>query len=554
MAGVVQRLIRWIWGTIASPASIDNKQASFNEGDNGSGRDRTQLVSKGPTGTPHVFITLDEVEDYVAAQLSGSASSASPYVIVSSLNDYVAAMENTLVQNIWCDDGTGRGLLIDPVSVNIDVINSKNIYGAGGYSLYLASGASKNFTITYPVADNGNDIKIKFFDTLSFNGSTVTTGGIVALGGYAGNSYELNFASIEVATDSIDLRAGDADTDLHGKVLYEVIESELSTPLTVSGVDEPVNTLWSGKNTQLKTSSDDTITPSTRQVVAKEVGLIYTSQIQDATQSLTTDNATASRDYHWNDEVYTKDLTFRKNEFATGVNRPAARIYSMFKHGATSLTDAFGFSGDGQVFVGDTGIDPWTPGIQVTQIGYMSRYSYDDGNKVSGIAYGCYYDGSWWRRSELNLDIRIEEIVDGVKSIYRADGGIALTTIILEDVTPYMPISSFLSDITAGSGTVITGFAPIKSGHYQFTFNVNIGFPGSVANEGATFHIRQNGTIYAYCGADQNTADAGNKSCSVSVTLEITDLVNSVEVYLSSKTGSVSLTEPYFGVEYKGEL
>ena len=555
MAGVVQRLIRWIWGTIAAPASIENKQASFNEGDNGSGRDRTQMVAKGPTGTNHVFVTLDEIEDYVQQEIDDSTSATtSPFVVVTNSTEYVSAMESPIVQNVWCDDSSGEGIYIESNASDYDisVVSSKNVYGAGGYCLRLEDAATMTINVTYPSSDNGNEIKINYFDAIQFNGSSFTTGGILAFGGHSGNAHELNFENIEVSNDSINLRASDGETNMYGKIAYEICESELTEPLTTFGVDQAVNKLWSGKNTQLKTNSDNTITPVNTHTVTKEVGN-FTSETKDSSQATTTATASSTRAYYWDDEAYAVQEVYRKNEFATDVNRPAASKWRMFKDQGTTLVDSFGFSGDGQSFIGEDGIDPWNPGINVSQIKYGTNYSYESGgSKYYGVAFGCYYDGSWWRRSELNLPVYIEEVVDGVKSIYRGDGGSVDSAITLENITPTNTYSTS-SSVTDSAGTVVYSYTPQSKGVYQFILNFTLGFSGLGTNESAIFNIRQDGDIYAYCGGDQGDAAARNQTCSVVVTIDITDTANDIEFYLASRNGTVSITNAHFGVEYKGD-
>lgn len=73
MAGLVERLIRRMWGTLTLPKSLDNKQVAFNEGDDGQGLDLTEMVARGPTGIDHVFTTEAKMQNYVNTQIANNA-------------------------------------------------------------------------------------------------------------------------------------------------------------------------------------------------------------------------------------------------------------------------------------------------------------------------------------------------------------------------------------------------------------------------------------------------------------------------------------------------
>ena len=226
--------------------------------ESGTGRNRTTKVYQDSQARETTWWCSEKVQDEITSQIQNNLVQGLPYTVVTSATEYVAAMEDSTVLNVYCDDGSGKGILVtsgNAANFDISPINSKNVFGAGGYCLYYEDGNTMVTDITLPSSDNGNDIKINFFHKLSFNGSSFSVGGVLVEGGYSGNDYEVNFSNLEITSDSINLAASDTATDMHGKVKYEVIESELTSPLTSFLVDSPVNVLWSGIHTMLKQTS-----------------------------------------------------------------------------------------------------------------------------------------------------------------------------------------------------------------------------------------------------------------------------------------------------------
>jgi len=249
---VVKRQIRRAWGQLTAKVALKNKMMGFNEGDNGAGRDRTEMIAKGPGGTEHTFITKPEVEDVATEIVNNLVTPGgdSPFTIVTTVDEFVTAMGSVDVENIWCDDGGGKGLVISSDGVAVSPTVNKNIYGAGGYSLYLASGFLQQILINFPTGDPVNQVHVNFFDTLSFNGSSIVTGGLVAQGGpVAGGSpdYEVNVSTLEVNSLAINFRAEDSATTLYSKVKYERVYGAGSQAFTTFGIDSPVCALWSGR-------------------------------------------------------------------------------------------------------------------------------------------------------------------------------------------------------------------------------------------------------------------------------------------------------------------
>ena len=224
----------------------------FFEGTSGT-RDRTQMHAKGPTGTVHIFVTLEEVEDYVQNYVTSAGSSLSPYLIVRDADEFVAAMESSFAFNVFCDDGSGTGIVVSALNdYSFSPVINKNVYGAGGYTLYQSGTGTANLTVTYPTSDNGNDIKINFFDKIYMNGSSTSTAGFYVSGGYSSNDYELNFTTIEVGAYQVQINAETGQTNMYGKTRYENVSSSLYEPIYIDGADVPVNGAWSGKNIEIR--------------------------------------------------------------------------------------------------------------------------------------------------------------------------------------------------------------------------------------------------------------------------------------------------------------
>ncbi len=72
--GVKQELVRWIFGTLAAPAFIQNLMSKFDIGIDGSS-DRTQFIVKDGFGNEHVFITKPEILDEISGAGAGAVTS-----------------------------------------------------------------------------------------------------------------------------------------------------------------------------------------------------------------------------------------------------------------------------------------------------------------------------------------------------------------------------------------------------------------------------------------------------------------------------------------------
>lgn len=72
---IEDKLIRHIEGTIASPASVQNKQWKLDVGDNGTGGDESELICQDSSGTQHIFETREQSRDWVNQQINISNAS-----------------------------------------------------------------------------------------------------------------------------------------------------------------------------------------------------------------------------------------------------------------------------------------------------------------------------------------------------------------------------------------------------------------------------------------------------------------------------------------------
>jgi hypothetical protein len=72
---VKQELIRWIFGTLAAPAFIENLMTKFDIGIDGSS-DRTRFIVKDSFGVQHDFITEDETDSKIDVAISSNLGAA----------------------------------------------------------------------------------------------------------------------------------------------------------------------------------------------------------------------------------------------------------------------------------------------------------------------------------------------------------------------------------------------------------------------------------------------------------------------------------------------
>jgi len=168
--GLIKRQIRRVWGFLVSPVSLKNKMMGFNEGDNGSGRDRTQQIAKGPTGIEHTFITIDEIEDYVKSEISSFNSGNDIYVKVTTMDELITAAALTGDFTIYADEGSNAGISAPNASFAINCIGNKTLIGAGGIAFtydHIGVNCSIDFNVelggTFEIRDSiymkeyGND-------------------------------------------------------------------------------------------------------------------------------------------------------------------------------------------------------------------------------------------------------------------------------------------------------------------------------------------------------------------------------------------------------------
>lgn len=191
MAGTVQRLVRRIWGTIASPKVPDNKQVAFNEGDNGSGRDRTQMIAKGPTGTSHVYITVQEIEDYVASAVNTNVISDNVYVTVSSESELDEALESSFDIAIMAIDYCNFSS-----TKTLDIIANKRIYALSNDFISI----DNSVTITFNFDSTGGRTEEIYCDFHSKINGQYDFGGNAAInssGGVSGVDDRLRFFDLD---------------------------------------------------------------------------------------------------------------------------------------------------------------------------------------------------------------------------------------------------------------------------------------------------------------------------------------------------------------------
>jgi len=129
-------LIRHIEGLIGTPATIQNKQIKTDIGENGSGRDRSQLVYKDSAGVEHVFGTTEELKDYVDEQIS--------------INTNLSSSEGTYSPNVAL---TSNCTFVANTSFNWFRLGSYvTIYGL--YTFNFSEGLNCFFDIDLPVSSN----------------------------------------------------------------------------------------------------------------------------------------------------------------------------------------------------------------------------------------------------------------------------------------------------------------------------------------------------------------------------------------------------------------
>jgi hypothetical protein len=257
MAGTVQRLIRHVFDTVGVPIALQNKMFKFTE-DSDASRDRSRIVAQGPTGLTHEWWTVEEAQDYISNEISSiGTGNSSPFVLVTNLTEFTTAMSLSGVINIFCDDGSGKGIEISSTQLaevyDIELLTSKNIYGAGGVALNIIPDsvtyppiASIRINFNYPTVVAGPTVSVNFFDGIMCSGSGQVT--LVANQGDSDSNHELRYTSIiQNGTSTIALQA----LFVLGFHLYEVMDVDSDN---LGSINAEIG-FWSGKNSVGKSDS-----------------------------------------------------------------------------------------------------------------------------------------------------------------------------------------------------------------------------------------------------------------------------------------------------------
>jgi hypothetical protein len=255
---VKQELIRWIFGTLAAPAFIQNLMSKFDIGISGSS-DRTRFIVKDNFGVEHRFITQDEVQSLID---SGVASLSGVYTIANDEASFRTLVASEPLINIWYNGPA----LVDTGSIN--VVSSKNIYGADNESLEI----SANTTFAFPTSSATNDIKIRLF-----NGCNNESGFfLISGGGYSGNGGY----TFVVQTTSVYKKIIESS--------FVPVEYEINKDSAVT--EDGSLALWSGQHTQGKAKDE---TWSKRSPKALSVITKQDNDVKDVATTSTEYNSTS---------------------------------------------------------------------------------------------------------------------------------------------------------------------------------------------------------------------------------------------------------------------
>jgi hypothetical protein len=363
--GVVNRLIRHVFGTLAAPASIQNKMIKTDIGIDGSS-DRTRFIVRDNFGTYHRFITQDEVQSLIDR---GIATLSGVYIISSDEAGCRGLIASASVINIWYQGPA----LVD--NTPIDVISSKNIYGADNESFKLTA----NMTINYPTSGADQDIEIRFFNGIDNDQSGAFA---IATGGYTGNGgFNYNLKTTTVRADRI----------------VESTDVKISYEINIADIDPIAGTLdlWSGLNVSGKLNNE---------TVVNQSPLSPSSNDQSRELTVTKDAASEGVELYERivQSLFEGAFFERFREFVVGksewgINLGAQIGLSLFK----TASNFFVFGVGTQVY-------PWT--ISAFDLGVDAWSSYTFSPRVSGTCNNAYYGGNpvAWRAKSTGRGQRIE--------------------------------------------------------------------------------------------------------------------------------------------------
>lgn len=550
MAGTVQRLIRHVWGFISSPANIENKQQSFNEGDNGSGRDRTQLVAKGPTGTLHTFITIDEVEDYVNSQIGNSSLIDSVFVKVRDEAEFSIAISSELPMSIYCDDGNGKGIETTSESLVVLAKGKKTIYGAGGVCLNIKDPTNQ---IGFIFLDGVSDVR--FIDNIFLNGSSVTsldiTGEI-----YGGSGSKLFFSSIVDKYNETGVKP--SYTSFSMNTIYapdlEMVYERNSTDYSLSSEAGLKNYLWSGKSENLYTDRKTCISDlnDLTSMIHDESGDLGSKVVETLTDTTST-NVAHKKDYSRTTLGGSTYEVFAREEINSGdktSSEPSSYILSLWAGVYSTLTPSIKL-GYRLISTEPSLTYPWSKTkYSVIQSGLTFIFAQltASATDINGIAYYCYNDGTNWRYTTTNKHARLEILANDKKTEYKSQ-----TAGTQGDVITWVAVDDFhietkeLSSVTASAGE-ITGLrlTPASDGLYQIDFKCNVTMTkiSGLDDHYVKINILKDTTVIDYV-IGSFTIDTGNGSSRVTLNsnfiAQLTSVTN-VKFEIETVTGSPSIS------------
>jgi hypothetical protein len=343
---IENKQIRWVWGVLVSiPVVLKNKMIGFNVGDNGSGRDRTQMIARDPNGDEHTFITVEEIQDYIDVELN-SFNSGSVYVLVTSLAEFKTASESFGNFTIYCNDGAGYGITItDSIIDNIAPVGIKRVIGNNGVAFNMLASAAVPVTEWEFTVATGAELNIEGQIRLETYGTSYT-------------AIDNDGDGIMRVSEVLDVSIGTTSNFL----LFHFAGNPLKFLIECNNTSYDINTttasfaIWSGKYTQTKEKLYEVTNGSEKNTIVRvdqDIGIgpsgIFTKVVCETNRTATPG---LSKSYlRFISETLGVDTEFTQIEFNRGSQNGSLPAYVSFRvdNGAASLTRVLTLYGDGAV-------------------------------------------------------------------------------------------------------------------------------------------------------------------------------------------------------------
>jgi len=544
---VENKLVRRNEGTIASPAGLQNKQFKFDVGDDGAGGDETRMIYKDSATKTHEFWTVEEAKRWIANYTSSSSGglTGSPFIIVSSIEEYIEACELPLVENIWCDDGNGYGIAIESESDNdvhvIDLTTTKNIYGAGGVGLNVIVDNSTYTTpvisLTYRFPNDGN-CHANHFDKIQV--SSAVSG---ENDGYFDLLADNNFTGTPTGDKGVRLSTIECKDATIIQFINFIVSDypegfNIERNMTSIVETNVVNVLWSGKNDRVWVDENTCITEAESNTIMKVDGFWGTATVEESGGYETTGEPQSRRAYKTDDVDYCTD-----DHYIAKSAEPSSYTKKMRELDSALLVEVETVNSNGQSSIGQSGLSHWADDVNVRQVRGASLYSYiKEGILYSGIAYSCYYSAGWWRFNE-ERPARFEEYSNGSFKIYKSSTAPIIGNNILPvETLPYISTKNASNILTTGVISALTTDVP-RVGYYNISLNAK--FLSDDANYSYTAQIKQGAVVLGYIGSGANPASATvftDGTDNTSFIVHLTDIVNDITVDVTQTTNTELVT------------